>query len=252
MNCQNCNHELQGRYCVNCGQPAQTHKINSHFLIHDIQHGLIHFDKGILFTAKELFSRPGNAIKEFIYGKRIQHFKPISLVLVLAGTYAFLFHYFQINILSNNIQVSGSGKGFNRIKEAVSKLGEWITEHYSVQAIVQIPVFALGTFIAFRKAVYNFVEHLVINAFLTSQRLILHIVAFPLFFIFNGSATLRSVVRVTDILAFMLMAWSLFQLFSGLSKFQRAWRIVFSLLIPLTIAFIILISISRYIISTVK
>ena len=47
ITCKNCNQKFNGHFCNNCGQPANTHKINSHFLWHDIQHGLLHFDKGI-------------------------------------------------------------------------------------------------------------------------------------------------------------------------------------------------------------
>lgn len=85
--CKNCNEQLEWHFCGNCGQSAETHKMNVHFLWHDIQHGLLHFDKGILYTSKQLFTRPGIAIKEFIEGKRINHFKPISLIIVLATVY---------------------------------------------------------------------------------------------------------------------------------------------------------------------
>ncbi|MBC8155688.1 MAG: DUF3667 domain-containing protein [Bacteroidetes bacterium] len=77
--CQNCNSELNGNFCSHCGQSSNTHRLNFHFLWHDIQHGLLHIDKGILYTTKELFTRPGHSIREFLLGKRVKHFKPISL-----------------------------------------------------------------------------------------------------------------------------------------------------------------------------
>ena len=66
--------------------------MNFHSLWHDIQHGLFHFDNGVLYTAKQLFTRPGNSIREYIDGKRVRHFKPISLVILLATVYGFLYH----------------------------------------------------------------------------------------------------------------------------------------------------------------
>src|SRR6478736_1543240 len=115
--CLNCNANLAGKFCSNCGQDSNTHRINSHFLWHDIQHGLTHVDKGMLFTIKELFTRPGNSIRQFLEGKRIKHFKPISLVIILAGAYGFLSHYYEINIFSSNIQkISGSGAGYAHAK----------------------------------------------------------------------------------------------------------------------------------------
>jgi hypothetical protein len=40
---------------------------------HDVQHGLFHFDKGMYYSAKELYWRPGHSIREFIEGKRVSH-----------------------------------------------------------------------------------------------------------------------------------------------------------------------------------
>jgi len=66
-------------------QQAEPDKINFRYLLYDIEHGLLHIDKGISYTIKELFTRPGHSVREFIEGKRVKHFKPISFVLVLAG-----------------------------------------------------------------------------------------------------------------------------------------------------------------------
>ena len=92
--CKNCNQSFEGHFCNNCGQSAKTHQINFQFLWHDIQHGLFHFDNGILYTSKQLFTRPGNTIREFIEGKQVRHFKPFSLVIVLATVYGLLIHFF--------------------------------------------------------------------------------------------------------------------------------------------------------------
>jgi Protein of unknown function (DUF3667) len=89
----------------------------------------MHLDKGILFTTKELFTRPGHSIREFLDGKRVRHFKPISMVIILAGIYGFLSHNFHINILASNYEITGSGKDFNAIKEAIRKISEWLSQH---------------------------------------------------------------------------------------------------------------------------
>jgi hypothetical protein len=250
--CQNCHAALHGNYCSECGQSADTHRINVHFLWHDVQHGLLHMDKGIFFTAKELFTRPGHSIRSFLEGRRVQHFRPISLVLVLAGIYGFLSHYFHINMLANNVEVHGSGEQFNRIKEVIATASEWIAGHYAIVALVQIPVFATGTFIAFYKARYNYIEHLVINAFLTGQRLLLHLVAFPLYYIFNGTAGLRTTARVVDMAGYVLMAWALIQLFNSFTIGQRIWRTILALAISLLITFLLLTAVFMLVVNSVK
>ena len=236
--CQNCNTALQGKYCSNCGQSSETHKIDGHYLWHDVQHGLLHFDKGILFTTKELFTRPGNSIREFLEGKRVKHFQPISLVLVLAGIYGLLFHFFKINMFENYVVASGSGERVGHINEAIEKMSEWIGQHYSILALLQIPIFTIGTYLCFRKSGYSFVEHLIINTFLIGQRLILHIITFPLYYISNGTPRLTSVDRIIDWIGYALAIWTLIQLFKNQSK--RILRTIFSLLISFLIIFLIL------------
>lgn len=229
--CKNCNNDFNGHFCNICGQPAETHEMNFHFLWHDIQHGLFHFDKGIFFTIKELFTRPGYSIKEFIDGMRVKHFKPISLVILLAGIYGFLYHYFHINILANAVEISGTGKDIVAAKEAFEKVNDWVAGHYAIVSLIQLPIYALGTFIAFKKGGYNFVQHLVLNAFLTVQKLILHIVAFPLLYNFSGTPALKKIVAGISILGFVLMTWTLIQFFDRQKQLAIFWRTILSVLI---------------------
>jgi hypothetical protein len=237
--CQNCNTELQGKYCSNCGQSAETHKINVHYLWHDIQHGLLHLDKGILFTTRELFTRPGHSIREFLEGKRVKHFKPISLVLVLAGIYGLLFHFFKIDMFANYVVVSGSGEKVIHINDVIEKTSEWIAQHYSILALLQIPVFTIGTYLCFRKAGYNFIEHLIINTFLVGQRLILQIVTFPLFYFSSGKPMLITTDRIINLIGYALAIWTLIQLFKNQKK--RILKTIFSLAISFLIIFLLLI-----------
>jgi len=238
-NCKNCNAELQGNYCSNCGQSAETHKINGHYLWHDIQHGLLHLDKGILFTTKELFTRPGNSIRDFLEGKRVKHFKPISLVLVLAGMYGLLFHFFKIDMFANYIVISGSGEKADHIREVIHKTSEWISQHYAILALLQIPIFAIGTYLCFRKGGYNFMEHLIINTFIVGQRLMLHIITFPLYYISSGTSMLIMTDRIINLIGYSLAIWTIIQLFKNQKK--KILKTIVSLLISFIIIILVLL-----------
>ena len=249
-NCQNCNAVLQGKYCSNCGQSAETHRINIYYLWHDIQHGLLHIDKGILFTTKELFTRPGHSIREFLEGKRVKHFKPISLVLILAGIYGLLFHFFKINMFADYVVISGPGEKVKQINEFVENTSEWIAQHYAILALLQIPIFTIGTYLCFKKVGYNFVEHLIINTFLVGQRLILHIITFPLYYFSSGTPMLINTDRIINLIGYALAIWTLIQLFKNQRK--RILRTIFSLLISLLIIFVILIGGILYVVIFIK
>ena len=69
--CLNCADQISKNFCANCGQKTDTHRIKiKHFLFHDLLHGVWHLEKGILFTIKEAFVRPGQAALDYIGGKR--------------------------------------------------------------------------------------------------------------------------------------------------------------------------------------
>ena len=76
--CLNCRQLLlmHQRFCHQCGQKTDTHRINFHYLVHEVPHSIFHVDNGILFTLKELFTRPGQSIREYLEGKRQQHSNP--------------------------------------------------------------------------------------------------------------------------------------------------------------------------------
>jgi len=158
INCKNCKQNFKGKFCNNCGQSAETHDINTHFLWHDIQHGLLHFDNGIFYTIKQLFTRPGYSIKEFIEGQRVKHFKPVSLVIVLAGIYGFVIHYFNIADLIVVKMDDTSGKVIDS-----EKVVNWISSHYAFTTLLLLPITSLATYLAFKKEKYNYIQHFVIR-----------------------------------------------------------------------------------------
>ncbi|HEY4787478.1 MAG TPA: DUF3667 domain-containing protein [Bacteroidales bacterium] len=223
ITCKNCHQDYIGNFCNHCGQPAETHEMSIHFVWHDIQHGLLHMDKGILFTTKELFTRPGHTIREFINGKRVKHFKPISFVLVLAGVYGFLYHYFDISLLADKVTVYGSTKEVSDYKRILENVNGWVVSHYAVVVLVQLPIYALGTFIAFGKRSYNYVEHLVLNAFITGQKLILNIAVFPLVYLYNKTHALKQIDGFVNLIVFGLATWTLLQFFN-----DQPWKKTFA------------------------
>jgi hypothetical protein len=211
VTCKNCNHIYSGQYCNNCGQTAETLKLNFHYLWHEFQHSLLHFDKGILYSGKQLFTRPGNSIREFIEGKRIKHFKPMSLVIVLATIYGLLYHYFNISFVDTKANNS-SEVGIDAVK-----FNEWIGTHYAWSTLLTIPLFTIGTSIAFRRQGYNLVEYFILNTFKASQKLFIHLALFPLLFYFNGTPKMRMLSLILYVIDVAFIYWTNAQFFNKLS-----------------------------------
>jgi hypothetical protein len=220
--CKNCKQQFKGKFCNQCGQSADTNDINFHFLWHDIQHGLLHFDKGIFYTIKQLFTRPGHSIKEFIEGQRVKHFKPISLVIVLAGIYGFLIHYFNISDFIE-VKIDDTSSKVINVKKVIS----WISSHYAFTTLLLLPLTSLATYWSFKKEKYNYIQHFVINAFLSGLHIIIRLLFFPLIFLFDKGSGIR-ILTIPDIIGAGYTIWALYQFFDFLPVKKRLWKIILS------------------------
>jgi hypothetical protein len=78
--CLNCETELVGSQCHNCGQEAHLHRTIGAFL-HDLMHGVLHLDGKIWRTLPMLAVKPGHLTREYIDGKRRRHVSPMALFL---------------------------------------------------------------------------------------------------------------------------------------------------------------------------
>ena len=205
--CKNCGNIFEGNYCNYCGQAAETHEINASFVLHDLQHGLIHLDGGILHSARELFTRPGHSVRDYIEGKRIKHYKPFSMLIVVAGLYGLLYHTLKIDPYKDISDSTFNYKQFN----------EWISHHFSIITLTLLPVLSLNSFLLFHKQGYNFTEHLVINAFYSTQKLWLRILTLPVILWAENAQFILKILLVID---FALMLWIYGQFFKNISRIK--------------------------------
>lgn len=92
MNCKNCNTEITSKFCPDCGQPASLKRIDGKYIIHEIEH-VLHFERGILFTIKELITNPGQNIKSWgrdsdeVYGTTIHELSHALHSVLDRGSY---------------------------------------------------------------------------------------------------------------------------------------------------------------------
>jgi hypothetical protein len=83
-NCRNCGAVLAGRYCSNCGQPADVHVPSTRELMHEVLEGLTHSDSRLWVTLKCLWFKPGKLTQEFVAGRRAAYLPPFRLYLILS------------------------------------------------------------------------------------------------------------------------------------------------------------------------
>ncbi len=157
-NCLNCGKALSDKFCSGCGQKADTHRISfGNFLYHDVLHGTFHIDKGMLFTARQALTRPGQAALDYIAGKRKRYYNVFLLILITIGIMLFIRHLDQW-FDSQAAEVITQREFPN---EASRKLDEIITQKTFI--FLFVPFAAFNSYILFRRKNLNLSEHFIIS-----------------------------------------------------------------------------------------
>jgi len=78
--CLNCAAPLDGPFCRMCGQRGHVHKTLAAFL-HDLLHGVFHFEGKTWRTLPMLAWRPGELTRRYIAGERARFVSPMALFL---------------------------------------------------------------------------------------------------------------------------------------------------------------------------
>ncbi len=87
MKCLNCTNSAEENFCEFCGQKTSIHRFSlKHFFDNGILNGALVINKRFFFSLKELMTRPGHSIRDFLEGKRINHYNAFGLLLLLIAT----------------------------------------------------------------------------------------------------------------------------------------------------------------------
>ena len=205
-NCKNCKTIVEGNFCSECGQKAKTQRINYKYLQEEFKYTFFHINSGFFYTIKSLLTRPGYMIREFIEGQRIRHYKPILLLFVLAGLYGFLLHYVNLGEMINQ----------SELNSGPVKMGDmltWMQSHYSLVEIIYLPIIALSSWLAFKSWGYNFMEHVILNAYVASLRLIVSLLSLPFLMLFDNLGAFMVISGLLSSVTILLTGWSYCQFF---------------------------------------
>ena len=247
ITCRNCGHQFHGNFCNSCGQSSHTHDINIHYVVHEIQHGIIHIDRGFFFTIKELFTRPGNSIREYIEGKRVDHFKPLAFLLIISTVYAFLSHSLDVRTYLESVVLGSKSVPDKDGSKPISYVVfDWLVTHYAYSSLLLLPISALASYVSFIKSKYNYFQHLVLNAFISGQVTLFNIFYIILMYFVNRNDPFYESDIIQVIAGFLLTLWTYLQFFEDMSTVKKLLLTALNyilLVIFITVAMLISIAI---------
>lgn len=154
--CKKCEKELIDNYCSNCGNPKELKRIDKKYIISEIS-SVLNFDKGILYTIKELLIRPGITIRKFILEDRNRLVKPVIFIIISSLIYTVLRQV--LNFEDDYIYVENSNPSSSMT------IFKWIQNNYGYGNLIMGVFIAFWTKVLFKKYGYNFYELLILLCF---------------------------------------------------------------------------------------
>jgi hypothetical protein len=204
-NCKNCKTEVNKNFCPNCGTQISLPKINGRYIFNEIT-SLFSFDKGMLFTIKELLIRPGQSVNCFINEDRNRLIKPLMFLIICS-----LFYTFAQQLL--HFEDSYASNGGLEASSAVTIITEWIQTHYGYANIIMAIFIALWMKLLFRKYNYNFFEIVILLCFLMGIGMLIYMI----FGIIDSSTEIR-VLHFGGIIGIIYVSWASGQFFDKKKK----------------------------------
>lgn len=213
INCANCEQEIiEGQvFCPQCGQKTHLHRLGWHDVTHDAIHYFTHADKGIFHLLVYLATKTGTVAKEYIQGKRKKYFPPFNFFLIVAAIYVFIFTLNATPAGTNDVlkehpelnHIKDLKKRENavHIYERSSKAMRFMNKHSNSVAMLALPLIAALFWKFYKKAGYNYIEHLVANMYMSGFTLLCQVLFFvPIAIVFKINSN------------YILIAFFIFQL----------------------------------------
>lgn len=175
MNCKNCGQIVDGKFCNQCGQSSKVGKINLSNFLEEISSSVFQINKGIFYTFKELLVRPGDSIKEFLRGKRKNHFKPVAYLFTFSTLYFLISRVVGGSTMMNDV-ITGFSLATSHPEKGIEipSFLAWLAENFAYASLLLLPIFSFASSISFSGLGRNYLEHIVLNSYVTGQQAIFY------------------------------------------------------------------------------
>jgi hypothetical protein len=217
--CKNCSNTFTENFCNKCGQ-KEAHRITTSHVAHDLLHVFIHADKGVFTFMSQVVFYPGIVARDFIEGKR-KVFNPFQYLIFAVGFILFLMaqsHFYE-SLDNFNTETTSRLPGYFRT--GMQDFYAFTKKQGNIITFFTIPVYALFSWIYFKKREHNYAEHFTIVVFAMCQTYTLNALLLLGLMIFDVSA----LGTATFSLLLMLFSFSLtYKQFYKMSWLSATWK----------------------------
>ena len=171
--------------------------------MNDALKNMFNLERGLLYTIIELFKQPEVVIKDYLDSDGYRYMNPFRFQLVAASLCAIVVSIFGFSL-----------EGIIEMEDGNPMDLDFVKEYSNLIILINVPLVAFGTWLAFRPSKLNYAEHLVINAYAYS---FMTIVSIPFDIVF--SAFLSSIDAYWEMISSPLLILVIFYIYiRALSK----------------------------------
>jgi len=142
--CANCDADLTGQYCANCGQSAKSRRGPIWRVTSEFADDIFALDSKVLKSLITLLFKPGVLSAQFLDGKRASVLPPVRLYLVMSLLFFFVFQIPSPDVSEDNVYIGNVLLGHEKPIEGRSNftlvmfdsgqkdtlIGEWFDPYF--------------------------------------------------------------------------------------------------------------------------
>lgn len=169
MECKNCKTILSesDKFCSHCGGKIINKRLTFKIIFQEFIENYFNWDNRIALTLIHMFTKPEEVINGYINGVRKRYMHPFSFFM-LSLTLTGFFLYFSKGAYQEYFKEITSFTSSNPDNPFLTS-DSFFIKNMNLITMVSVPIFALFSFILFRKSKYNFVEHTIINTYINAS-----------------------------------------------------------------------------------
>lgn len=223
MECKNCNNTIieDYKFCPYCGQKTDIGRLKVHQLLNDILIAFSNTDRGILLLIKQLTYKPGLVARDYVFGKRKLYFNPFNyLALMLAIAFYCILQFEKISL------------DYSQIAPENVDLARFSFKYFNILILLMCPINGLLIWMFFKKHQINYVENLVLSAYLSGHTMFYYIIVLFIFILFPNSMSILGVIFGVMINAWIILAiLQFYQTRSLINSFKAILAVILAQLI---------------------
>jgi len=149
--CKKCNEVIQGNFCSLCGCPRLLEKIGWRFILNDIGDAFF-VNRGLFYTIKRLLTKPGDAVKHYIWVERTQYIGPVKFLVICCIVFAVIYYFFHTENLDTTYYVNPFFNMDIKGWTIISSIIDWLKDNFAISGLISGFFMTLGVKMVFRNS----------------------------------------------------------------------------------------------------